>query len=131
MLAALKEGNLRQLEKTWKHHINSQNCDVDYEEIIEEREGVVTAPVIVTRPSEPPARQDECFELFARVIDMALQKSGSRTHVSRPAQTHEFAVLFLCTAAAFRAERQLQARIAIGLLQKARHNRKRARLFCP
>ncbi|SAL44226.1 GntR family transcriptional regulator [Caballeronia arvi] len=37
LLAALKEGNLRQLEKTWTHHINSQNCDVDYEKIIEER----------------------------------------------------------------------------------------------
>ena len=37
LLAALKDGNLRQLEKTWTHHINSQNCDVDYDKIIEER----------------------------------------------------------------------------------------------
>ncbi|WP_218023696.1 GntR family transcriptional regulator, partial [Paraburkholderia ribeironis] len=37
LLAALEGGNLRELEKTWAHHINSQNCDVDYEKIIEER----------------------------------------------------------------------------------------------
>ncbi|SAK48428.1 GntR family transcriptional regulator [Caballeronia pedi] len=37
LLAALEKGNLRELEKTWTHHVNSQNCDVDYEKIIEER----------------------------------------------------------------------------------------------
>lgn len=37
LLAALKEGDLRKLERTWTHHINSQNCDVDYDKIIEER----------------------------------------------------------------------------------------------
>lgn len=37
LLAALQSGNLRQLEKTWTHHVNSQNCEVDYEKIIEER----------------------------------------------------------------------------------------------
>jgi DNA-binding GntR family transcriptional regulator len=37
LLTALEAGDLRKLEKTWTHHINSQNCDVDYDKIIEER----------------------------------------------------------------------------------------------
>jgi DNA-binding GntR family transcriptional regulator len=37
LLTALEGGDLRKLEKAWTHHINSQNCDVDYEKIIEER----------------------------------------------------------------------------------------------
>lgn len=37
LLAALEGVDLRKLEETWTHHINSQNCDVDYEKIIEER----------------------------------------------------------------------------------------------
>ncbi|WP_118182110.1 GntR family transcriptional regulator [Paraburkholderia phosphatilytica] len=45
LLAALEKGNLRELDKTWAHHVNSQSCDVDYEKIIEERREQLRAAI--------------------------------------------------------------------------------------
>ncbi|MEX4005123.1 GntR family transcriptional regulator [Paraburkholderia sp. EG285A] len=55
LLETLKGGNLRQLEKSWAHHINSQTCDVDYDKVIEERREQLRAAREADRKAPLPA----------------------------------------------------------------------------
>jgi DNA-binding GntR family transcriptional regulator len=37
LLRAIEDGDVKKLREAWAQHINSQNCDIDYEKVIAER----------------------------------------------------------------------------------------------
>ncbi len=67
---------------------------------------------------ETPSVPNELFEVGVSIVNVASQQCRSGANVSRLAENHKLAVLILRAAATLSAERKLQARIAIGLLQQ-------------